>query len=71
MTGNFKSSATDSKVFIQIFGENGETGKRWLNSSNKPNDELFAKGSVSRLSKITNYITQFNQSNQCNQSNHQ
>ena len=39
-------AATDANVFIVIFGEAGDTGKRWLKKA-KDSKEPFGKGSVS------------------------
>ena len=55
MTGDFPSAGTDSSVFITIFGEMGDTGKRWL--KNTENGETpFAKGNVSILSQDLSWL---------------
>ena len=46
MTGEFPSAGTDSNVFITIFGEMGDTGKRWLKNT-EDGETPFAKGRVS------------------------
>ena len=48
VTGDDISAATDSNVFVTIFGENCDTGKRWLKKA-RDSAEPFAKGAVSIL----------------------
>nr|XP_054772356.1 uncharacterized protein LOC129280349 [Lytechinus pictus] len=43
-TGTEPNSATDANVYINIFGEKGDTGKRLLHRSN--NDDTFLEGQV-------------------------
>jgi len=45
MTGEEDAAGTDSNVFIEIVGENGDTGKRWLKKA-EDDTALFARGSV-------------------------
>ena len=46
ITGNVMSAGTDANVFINLFGEKGDTGKRWLKKS-KTSEQPFEKGNVS------------------------
>ena len=46
-TGNFVGAGTDAKVFVVLFGENGETEKLGLESSN--NLDKFELGQVDQF----------------------
>lgn len=43
-TGGTMGAGTDAKVYVNIYGENGDTGERYLKSSNNLNK--FEKGQV-------------------------
>eukprot|EP00795_Rhopilema_esculentum_P007526 gene7526-13307_t len=45
MTGESPSAGTDANVFVVIYGDAGDTGKRWLKNS-KSFGEPFAKGNI-------------------------
>ena len=45
-TGKKSSAGTDANVYINIFGDLGDTGKRYLSHS-KTNKNKFEKGRVS------------------------
>ena len=47
-TGTKSGAGTDANVFVNIFGEQGDTGDRRLHSS-KTHMNKFEKGNVSRL----------------------
>ena len=49
-TGNKHGAGTDANVFINLFGEQGDTGDRPLKQS-KNNKNKFERGKVSVLSK--------------------
>ena len=48
-TGKKSSAGTDANVYINIFGDLGDTGRRYLRQS-KTNKNKFEKGQVSVLS---------------------
>ena len=50
ITGNQPGSATDADVYLAIYGEQGDTGKRALIKSDK--DEKFQEGQVGNKSVI-------------------
>lgn len=43
-TGTMWGAGTDANVYINIYGETGDTGERWLRKSNNINK--FEKGQV-------------------------
>lgn len=45
-TGSVKYAGTDANVFINIFGELGDTGQRWLHNPVSTNINKFEKGQV-------------------------
>eukprot|EP00794_Sanderia_malayensis_P004629 gene4629-5236_t len=63
ITGEVASGATDANVFVNIFGEKGDTGKRWLQKLKNDDGEMFQPGSINvfeieavsleKLTKIT------------------
>ena len=59
MTGESPSAGTDSHVFIVIYGEAGDTGKRWLKNS-KSFGEPFAKGNVCLIKILFATLTTIN-----------
>ena len=54
ITGNQPGSATDADVYLTIYGEQGDTGKRALIKSDK--DEKFQEGQVGNKSVIDVYV---------------
>lgn len=46
-TGNKPNSGTNANIFINIFGEKGDCGERWLGHSVNRNSELFQQNQVS------------------------
>lgn len=46
-TGDIAGAGTDAKVFINIYGENGDTGERHLRNSDNINK--FERGQVRRV----------------------
>lgn len=56
ITGDVEFAASDSNIFISIYGDSGDTGKRWLKKPTSP-QEPFAKGSVSNQIRINESIS--------------
>lgn len=51
-TGDMLGAGTDANVFINIYGENGDTGERYLKNSDNLNK--FERGQVGRLKQTAN-----------------
>ena len=57
-TGKKSGAGTDANVFLDIFGEQGDTGERPLSKS-KTNRNKFEKGNVSRCNTMSQYLYAF------------
>lgn len=57
-TGSVKYAGTDANVYINIFGELGDTGQRWLKHPVSSNINKFEKGQVNYVIVLSNNLAQ-------------
>ena len=55
-TGSVRYAGTDANVFINIFGELGDTGQRWLKHPVSSNINKFEKGQVNYVIVLLNNL---------------